>query len=528
MKFLIITIVALLFSTHGVSSEEDGGWSSSGGGEYIVTKNNPWFMGTEPVKWCIDHGGEENFSLSFDESKVEIEKGIKVIISQLRRTNDSTTAIFLDPKHVIFGNCGVKEKNSIWKKECKSNWNAPDAQRSDLGLKKISDNYSYVKSCQDAQLIFILGNTKSKLVKTLVNRIGKKKFRNLVGTTIRTSYDSKRLRGKGFIYIASDAGRLSYNGDRNQVFSGPSIWNIKKYLPPKMSVPPLFVDDAVGVSEEILVDKYMMQPLAAVIAHEVAHVLGFRHQVNGLMGEDFPAKVVSNGLISHYAFKKVSGIIKDNLHDDFKSLSFDFNLGQLRMEEFFELRKSSPTIFKMITPTGPEDFYVNNTVSFDFIEFPDCEAGDRSDECKYKGKMNLFKREGKKFVKQLSYEAKYEQLCARPEVFDYVTLRIKSKKLEMIQIYNEETRKWEPSEVLRDVLMTNQLTTLWSKKYCGYITSQGKKIGFEFMKSYNSNITLTFKDLENQYELKLSSSNELRVNYNDFSPGIPKIKFNDF
>lgn len=528
MKLLTLLFI-MAISSPVFSKEDDGGWSSSGGGEYITTQNNPWFMGTETVKWCIDHGGAKNFSLPMEKAKIEIERGIKVVIDQLRRANDSSADVFFSLNEVYFGNCGVRQDELVWRADCSSNWQDAEDQRADLALKKISDNYSYTSNCKEADLTFILGNRKSPLVKKLIKKVGKEKVRRLVGTAIRTSYDTNSLRGKGFIYIAADKGRLSYKGDKNQVFKSPVIWNIKKHLPSAMSVPSDFIENNLGLKEEILVDKYMIQPLEAVVTHEVAHVLGFKHQLNGLMGEDFPAKVVTNGLISRFSFDKISRIIGDTLYDSsFKTLSFDLGVDKLGWQEEGQLRRSSPAIYNMISPEGPENFHLVKAISFDFIEFPDCDSNDVSDECKHIGSLNLFKIEGRKFVKEHSYKAKFDQLCGIPKTFDLVTLRIKNRVTETIQVYNEETRAWERREVERDVLVTNKIMNLWSKKYCGYITNEGKKIGFEFLKNYNSNITLKFKDYDSGYELNLSSNNEFRVNYDKFGPGVPKVILKDF
>ena len=60
---------SLLIDPNRISTLSDGGWSSSGGGEFLINKNNPWFLGDKEVSWCINHGGPSNFSLPLEESK---------------------------------------------------------------------------------------------------------------------------------------------------------------------------------------------------------------------------------------------------------------------------------------------------------------------------------------------------------------------------------------------------------------------------------------------------------------------------
>ena len=50
MNAFILSIALFSISFGAFAKGDDGGWSSSGGGEYIISENNPWFMGKAPVK----------------------------------------------------------------------------------------------------------------------------------------------------------------------------------------------------------------------------------------------------------------------------------------------------------------------------------------------------------------------------------------------------------------------------------------------------------------------------------------------
>ena len=241
MRYLLFAITFFSLITTGFTEDDDGGWSSSGGGNFIITQHNPWFMGWVPVKWCIDHGGKDNFSLSENLAKIEIERAILQISSQLRRTNDSDSSIPRRRNGFAWGNCGVRWTNTqhnyfSWEQDCVDNWTS---SRGNPDMKMISDNFEYVSECKNAELEFILGNSRNRKVKKLKKLMGKNNFLNIVATAMRTSYDISSLRGKGFIYVASDIGKNRYKGIRGNYSPKESgaFWNIWENIPFRMPLP---------------------------------------------------------------------------------------------------------------------------------------------------------------------------------------------------------------------------------------------------------------------------------------------------
>jgi len=344
MKF--IKLLILLFSYSVFAS----GWSSSGGGLLITNENNPWFMGEDVVNWCIDHGGSRQFSLNLNESKVEIEKGILALVTQLKISNSNSTIIrdpiaFWNDKSIFYRTCGIKKVNE----NGKDYFSKACGFTSDRILPSV--NFQFVENCQNADLEIILGNQNNPKVQELINKIGLDAFQKIVGVTVRTEYSEKAMRAKGFIYIASDIGKNQYKGTRSLFFRNLKIWNGHKKINEKTKLPENLSANFDIKNIKINLKNEVVSPLLPVFTHEFGHILGFQHNhFNNLMDEDYPAEVVKNGVEFNGAFKRKSKIISAGLNEGRieKTIGFEWN----HKSEFGispnELKQESPVIYDFI------------------------------------------------------------------------------------------------------------------------------------------------------------------------------------
>lgn len=318
MRFKDFFKISILFLSLGIISlsanaRSGDGWSSSGGGEYIIDKNNPWFMGRMPVRWCVNHGGVQNFSLPEKLSKVEVEKGIMRIVNQLKLVEENRTD-FADNENYsdfIIKKCGVEldKETGNFIQNCGFN---------SANILFISTNYEYVEKCKDAELEVILGNVDDSKVKNLISDLGVEKFRRMAGVAIRTSYDRETLRGKGFIYIAADLGKYSYTGSRAIRFKGNSIWDFHTKLNDKAAIPNNVVSSFFMYHpKEWSLKNATLSALQPVVAHEFGHVVGLQHNTNrDLMDADYPAEVLKNGLVFYGNLIRDANVISNSMLEE--------------------------------------------------------------------------------------------------------------------------------------------------------------------------------------------------------------------
>ncbi len=294
-----------------VQEDDDGGWTSAGGGEYIVDRHNPWFMGSEPVTWCIDHGGE-NFSLPLTESTIQAKGLIDILAVQLKELNDSSGLRRSESdwhNSSINLKCGmVKNDDGQWEKVC---------DPSEKKMVPFSDKFIFSETCANADLELILGNTENPKISKLVNYYGKEQFRKFGALSIRTEYDQANLRGKGFIYFAADSGDLSYSGERSLIFDFNSIWNSKSEVPFEAAFPALFVFNTLPLGDynQILMENNLVSPFRPVLLHEFSHVLGFEHdeEASTFMGVDYPSLTIKNGFEIKSRFDYNLNFLRNNL-----------------------------------------------------------------------------------------------------------------------------------------------------------------------------------------------------------------------
>ncbi len=505
-------------TTQTVHSDDDGGWTSTGGGELIVDRYNPWFIGKETVKWCLDHNSKY-FSLSKEKSKVEIEKAIGELSKQFEIANRSYSkrSVYdpLDIRRYSIKECGVagvkrviRDDTLIYRKDCKD-LREPD----DPVLKKISTNYSFVEDCKEADLVFILGNIQNPKIKKYIQNYGESTFRNSVGFTIRTEYSQFEMRGKGFIYIAGDKGDYSYSGQRRSDDSSQTIWDYVDKLPENTPFPKYekvfpFSEEYPDLSEYNFKD-HIIGPLRPVIFHELGHVFGLRHHNReNMMNEDAPAISVARGFVSEGTYQNYTQVINNAHHALYEKQTQVYdsvahfsgtNLDPNNLPKDI-LRDKYPSLYKAIFDGVSEDQYIADIIlSLNFDFFADQNTVDFLTFSSKEGEFNSSAR--------FSFTPTEQAHVYNRHSSNYVNFRYAYPKtgdvgsLEMIK--------------------------LWDKvMIVGYLEVDGKELECILEYDYFGDSSLKFHFNENgtEFDLFIRTSSNLVFTFDD-EPIKPKLKF---
>lgn len=174
-----ITVVGVLFTASAYAG--GGGWGSSGG-ELLRDMQNPWWVkNTSEVRYCIQVD-EKSLSLNVDQIPAMIELAISYWQKEF-----NTFPKYLDESfgyEPLFKLTGVGSQ-SFKKTECDGS--------------------------EDLRFQFGFGTLTEEQRKKLVEP------RNYVEVAVRTEYDEEQLRGKGFIFIASDVGPNAFYSNPNMI-----------------------------------------------------------------------------------------------------------------------------------------------------------------------------------------------------------------------------------------------------------------------------------------------------------------------
>jgi hypothetical protein len=501
MKHFLYSTLILLSINNSFAKNDDNGWSSSGG-EYIVTQNNPWFMGTDPVKWCIDYGGEDKFSLPLNLAKIEVQKGLEVIINQIKSVNAHPSDMHYPSGH-----------NGQFIRKCSSS-NCDNAWEEGDG-KYLSDSFVFINNCDEADLEIILGNFENQKIKKLISEIGEIKFQRTAGLATRTEYSESDIRGKGFIYIAADKGTLQYKGARNLKFQNSTIWNTYENLSKNAPFPKdklkIKNNYMTEIYPSLLLKDFTMGNLQAVISHEFGHVIGFKHNENhNIMDEDYPAKQISQGLTFKGSYLRDSIIISKGLiESDFdRTIGFEWNTNRVSNSDKEDMPNQFPLIAKLLldTPKEYEDMDgpgIPVIFSFNFSS----DASGNVDQS-----LNLVTLDRKNFGYKIynTYKTEETYPCSSPVEAEAINLRITSEVKDTIGIsFDEISKKWSQSPNSSEGTSNNtiRLLRLDNTFKCGkiYMSKLNKNKYINYKLNYNYiNHTSTIEFSENDKSESIS------------------------
>jgi hypothetical protein len=208
-----------------LSSSALAGWTS-GGGHLRTTEQNPWFVqNTKTISYCIDID-ETNFGQTRDVAKSKIQRAIAYWKHQFSISEP-------------YDNGGVKVI---------------------LG----SQEFTEVPCGPQVDVAFKFGVLDGDQEQFL------KDPSSIVGIAVRTSYDDVQLRGKGFVYVSPEHGRLALRGKDLLA----NRWNVKGG-----------------------------KLLEFMLIHELGHVFGMPHLGDNyqIMSERFPDTMVHRDLGGAFA-----------------------------------------------------------------------------------------------------------------------------------------------------------------------------------------------------------------------------------
>lgn len=203
------------------------GWHS-GGGELFTDADNPWFLqNTSYIHYCIQID-EVNFG------------------QDRRIVNDKIHASF-----------------AYWKNEFSSERLPPTIGFPRVPVLLATQTLVEV-SCQDEHdLTFQFGVLSDEQARFLVYP------EKVVAKSVRTTYDPKSLKGKGFVYVSPEKGQYALKGPGPHGALMPHRWR-----------------------------HAMGRNLEMVLVHEWGHIFGIRHIESmeldmNMMAESFPAEIIS-------------------------------------------------------------------------------------------------------------------------------------------------------------------------------------------------------------------------------------------
>lgn len=220
-------MLAVLFYGVCVNSSYSGGWGSSGGGQFKDDLLNPWFAkNTKTVQYCIDIDPE-----GFSGTRAEISKLLPMAFAYWKNEFADETTI------------GLGKQNFV------------ETQGSCTGSEDIRFEFGYGALKPDQLSEFAAHDADPQ---------------DFVAITIRPDYDKVQLRGKGYVFVASDFGPHPYG--HGQVVA-TNLWQHE------------------GV-------------LYRVLVHETGHIFGVTHTPGEPMGDDYPEQV-----LHHYSdFREIGTI----------------------------------------------------------------------------------------------------------------------------------------------------------------------------------------------------------------------------
>ena len=239
---IFVFIISIFLSNNSFSA--GGGWGSSGG-ELINDLYNPWWIkNTTEVKYCIEID-QDTISAKPVKIKYIIKKAFEYWKNEF-----SKDIPLADPPELF----------EDFFKKVGTDYNYKDGSNKLFHELKVGTQHFNFQECEgNEDLVFKFGY--GSLSDQDINYINDpKKF---VALSVRTSYDKKLLKGKGFVFVSSDIGPNKFSGN-NDLIEKP--WRFDSLL-------------------------------FLVVLHELGHVFGLPHEGSqhqpNLMTEFYPELLIT-------------------------------------------------------------------------------------------------------------------------------------------------------------------------------------------------------------------------------------------
>lgn len=268
-KFLLVFFIYSLMIS--LAWAERGGWVSSGG-EIFKYDRNPWFVkNTQQVNYCV----------------------------QIDTTTFSASPQVIRQK--------IQDSLSWWVQEISGQKN------SGMGIAQIAtQKWVEISDCAQADLAFKFGyGTLSQVEPD--NEVEFLKTPEIyIGVSVRKEYDLKTMKGKGFIYIASDIGPHAYKNSGTLI---SQAWQNPKFL------------------------QYALM-------HELGHVFGLPHTGVGLMSEVFLDQLLNKNISTFYNKYPIQPFLTYPKNFEVCTLSgqFDINFFQIKEETACLMFEALPNV----------------------------------------------------------------------------------------------------------------------------------------------------------------------------------------
>ena len=283
--------VIFLMLFQSLAHADRGGWAMSGG-EIFKFDRNPWFVAknTPTAKYCflID---KATLSISEDDVRKSFQEAL-----------------------------------AWWKEELANSTMPANNSKPGMGSGTFTTGpEQFIEDCTNPDLELKIGYgslTKEEIEKMqgpnqnpAINHV-----LSFIGVSVRKEYDLKLLKGKGFIFIASDLGPNAYKNSGELI---EKAWTNPKFM-------------------------------TYAFMHELGHVFGFTHMGVGLMSEIFLDQLLNKRMAPFYEKKPLMNFLRMGKEFEICNFSGNFNSTFLLIKESaacLVVRKTTDTEWKVYKKT---------------------------------------------------------------------------------------------------------------------------------------------------------------------------------